>query len=95
MCSSLLPSLRILLGTVDAGGEIIEKFWRDVCGIDGVDFEDLAEFVEIANLFRRELADIGSAPGLDADETLCFEAVERFADRRFADAELRRERLFG
>lgn len=77
----LVAILEELLGTVDAGGEVTEKFWCDVGGFDGMDFEYLAEFVEVANLFRRELADIGSAARLDADETLCFEAIEGFADR--------------
>src|ERR1700731_2851576 len=80
---------------VDAGREIVEQLWRDVSRIDGVDFEDLAKFVQVAYLLGGELPDVGAAPWLDTDETFRFEPIQRLAYGRLADSKLRCKRFLG
>src|SRR5271170_2753043 len=91
----LIASLEKLLRLVDAGSQITEELWRDRRCLDGVDFENLAELVKITNLLWGELPHIGTAPCLDNDEALRFQPIERLADGRFTDSELRCKRLFG
>ena len=91
----LVAFLQEFLGAVDAGGQVAEQFGRDVGGFDGVDFEDLAEFVQVAYLLGGELPDVGAAPRFDTDETFCFQPIQRLAHGRLADSKLRRKRLLG
>jgi hypothetical protein len=91
----LVAFLQILFGAVNAGGQIAEQLGRNVSRIDGVNFEDLAKFVQVANLLRGELANVGTAPGFDCDETFRFQPIECLADGRLADAELRGKRCSG
>ena len=83
------------LCAVDAGGKIAEELWRDIGGIDGVDFENLAKFVQVAYLLCGELANVGSAPWFDTDEAFCFQPIERLAHGRLADSKLRCKRFLG
>src|ERR1700732_4161436 len=91
----LVSFLKIFLGAVDARGKVTEEFSRVTARLDSVNPEDLAELVEIAYLLGGELADVGSATRFDTDETFCFEPIECFAYRRFANSKLGGERFLG
>ncbi len=91
----LVSFLQEFLGAVDAGGEVAEKSWSDVGGFDGVDFKNLAEFVEVANLLCGKLPHVGAAPGFDNDEAFRVEPIQRLAYWRLADSKLRGKRFLG
>jgi hypothetical protein len=91
----LIAFLQVFLRAIDAGGKVIKELGCDIGGLDGMNFEDLAEFIEVADLLGGELANVGSAPGLDTYEAFGFETIERFAYGRFADSKLRGEGFLG
>src|SRR5271169_5901412 len=91
----LITGLEKLLRLINAGSQIAEQLWRDRRCLDGVDLENLAKIVKVANLLLGELSHVCAAPCFYDDEALRFEPIERLADGRLTDSELCCKRLFG
>src|SRR5260370_37147407 len=91
----LVTVFKKFLCAVDAGREIVEQLWRDVGGVDGMDFEALAKFVQVAYLLRGELPNVSAAPWFNADETFGFQPIQRLTYGRLADSKLRCKRFLG
>src|ERR1700722_11263972 len=83
----------MFFGAVDAGGQLSEQLGGDGSCIDGMDFKQLAKFVQVTNLFGRELPHVRAAPWFDRDEAFGLQSIQRLTHRRFADSKLGRKRL--
>ena len=59
-----------------------------------MDFEDLAESVDIAGLLERKPANRRAAARLDGNQAFALQAVQSLAHRRLADAELGSQGFF-
>ena len=93
--AELVARLKQRARACDALAQVFHQTRCDRGNTDRVHLESLAKTVEVHDLLKGEASHISAAPRFDPDQALGQKAVECFANRGLADAELPGQTLFG
>lgn len=75
--------------------QIVKQLVGKLRNPNRIDFQCFAKVVKILDFLRGETPEIRATAGFDANQALGVQAVESFAHRRLANAELFGKKLFG